>query len=132
MSSRMRRTGFRFLRNKQYSARDLSECPAFFQDGLRRPTSIGVQPGKQIPNSCSCRTRKRAIWVSAGSSPTSSRKIVPPSASSKRPKRRWVDLHEHACQGDDRSIGRVGFHEFLSHVTRARFLPDISLQKRSI
>src|SRR5438445_12885065 len=48
MSSRMRRTGFRFLRNKQYSSQDLSECPAFFQDGLRRPTSIGVQPGKQI------------------------------------------------------------------------------------
>src|SRR5438132_12080978 len=52
MSSRMRRTGFRFLRNKQYSARDLSECPAFFQDGLRRPTSIGVQPGKQIRLNC--------------------------------------------------------------------------------
>src|SRR6266436_3710615 len=42
------------------------------------------------PNSCSCRTRKRAIWVSAGSSPISSRKMVPPSANSKRPKRRWV------------------------------------------
>src|SRR6267143_888165 len=39
-------------------------------------------------NSCSCRTRKSAIWVSTGSSPTSSRKIVPPSASSNRPRRR--------------------------------------------
>src|SRR5258708_2729267 len=39
-------------------------------------------------NSCSCKTRNRAIWVSAGSSPTSSRKIVPPSASSNRPSRR--------------------------------------------
>src|SRR5271156_1850267 len=39
-------------------------------------------------NSCSCKTRKRAIWVSVGSSPTSSRKIVPPSASSNRPRRR--------------------------------------------
>ncbi len=39
-------------------------------------------------NSCSCRTRKRAIWVPRGSSPTSSRKIVPPSAISNRPRRR--------------------------------------------
>jgi len=29
-------------------------------------------------------------WISAGNSPTSSRKIVPPSASSKRPCRRWM------------------------------------------
>src|ERR1700740_1769338 len=39
-------------------------------------------------NCRSCSTRSNAIWVSTGSSPTSSRKIVPECAISKRPCRR--------------------------------------------
>jgi hypothetical protein len=39
-------------------------------------------------NSRSCSTRRRSTCVSIGSSPTSSRKSVPPAASSKRPRRR--------------------------------------------
>jgi hypothetical protein len=39
-------------------------------------------------NSRSCSTRSRSTCVSTGSSPTSSRKSVPPAASSKRPSRR--------------------------------------------
>src|SRR5438552_11740172 len=38
-------------------------------------------------NFCFCNTRKSFTCVSIGSSPTSSRKIVPPSASLKRPSR---------------------------------------------
>src|ERR1017187_4873651 len=48
MSSRMRRAGFRFLRNKQYSARNLSQCPAFSSRRHLEAVLIGVQPGKQI------------------------------------------------------------------------------------
>ena len=36
------------------------------------------------------KTRRSFAWVSAGSSPISSRKIVPPSASSNRPVRRAI------------------------------------------
>src|SRR6266581_789264 len=38
-------------------------------------------------NSCSCNTRSSFTCVSSGSSPTSSRKMVPPSATLKRPSR---------------------------------------------
>ncbi len=54
-------------------------------------TSTGI--GRLLPTrsiSRSCRTRNSAIWISAGKSPTSSRKIVPPLADSKRPIRRCV------------------------------------------
>ena len=45
-------------------------------------------PTRSISRSCS--TRNSAIWISGGKSPTSSRKIVPPFADSKRPRRRCV------------------------------------------
>src|SRR5580693_6113016 len=50
----------------------------------RTSTRIGCLP-PTLSNSRSCSTRSNATWVSSASSPTSSRKIVPPSASSKRP-----------------------------------------------
>src|SRR2546427_12727543 len=54
-------------------------------------TRTATRSGRLDPtgsNSCSCRTRRSFTRVSRGSSPISSRKIVPPSASSKRPTRR--------------------------------------------
>src|SRR5206468_7896662 len=52
-------------------------------------TGIGLLlPTRSISRSCS--TRSSAIWISGGKSPTSSRKIVPPFADSKRPSRRFV------------------------------------------
>src|SRR6266436_4012344 len=38
----------------------------------------------------SCNTRNSAIWISPGRSPISSKKIVPPFADSRRPRRLWV------------------------------------------
>src|SRR5713101_7163806 len=55
----------------------------------RMSTRIGCPPPTRS-NSRSCSTLNNATWVSGRSSPTSSRKIVPPSASSKRPSRRCV------------------------------------------
>ena len=53
----------------------------------RTSTLIGrAEPTRS--NSRSWSTRRSASWVSGGRSPTSSRKMVPPSASSKRPARR--------------------------------------------
>ena len=43
-----------------------------------------VSPTRRI--SLSCRTRFSFTWTGSGSSPISSRKMVPPSASSKRPR----------------------------------------------
>jgi len=52
-------------------------------------TSVGIIRLPPTRSNCrSCSTRSNAIWVSAGSSPTSSRKIVPECAISKRPWRR--------------------------------------------
>ncbi len=42
----------------------------------------------------SCRTRSRRTWSCSGSSPISSRKIVPPRAASNLPSARWSDLVE--------------------------------------
>src|SRR5216683_167437 len=46
-----------------------------------------VEPVEEVHTETA--VRNSAIWVSAGKSPTSSRKSVPPSADSKRPIRRW-------------------------------------------
>ena len=54
---------------------------------IRTSTWIGALPPTRS-NSRSWRTRSSLAWVSRGSSPISSRKSVPPSASSKRPMRR--------------------------------------------
>src|ERR1039457_5598101 len=63
MSSRMRRAGLRFLRNKQYSARNLSQCPAFSSRRHLEAVLIGVQPGKQIPQQRSLVTTKPVTIV---------------------------------------------------------------------
>ena len=49
-------------------------------------TSIAWEPPTRS-SVCSCRTRRSVAWAGRGSSPISSRKTVPPFASSKRPTR---------------------------------------------
>ena len=68
----------------------MAACKSRFVAAITR-TSVRI--GRVPPtrsNSCSCKTRSKAIWASGGSSPTSSRKSVPPLANSNLPKRCWV------------------------------------------
>jgi len=72
-------------------------------------------------NSCSCKTRNSAICVSIGSSPTSSRKIVPPSANSNRPTRRCTApvKEPFSCPNNSEAIKSRGMAAQLT-LTRAR------------
>ena len=94
-SARSRSGGTRIgntLSRKKRSERNLPSRTASsrsrFVAAITRASVRSVSLPPTRSNSRSCSTRSRATCTGAGSSPTSSRKIVPPAASSKRPRRR--------------------------------------------